>query len=263
VASKVIAYLKTTNSSVVFYSHACRLETWFLTLGRQLSNLMPTPKKEAPPLELIFSWVDGIAEGARLVLGGRSLTGGQAFQVQAAIVAKLVSGREMPPCRLSIIKTIMHPSLVEDLGCQDPDCNTRGCRGNRAELVGGGGGGGASSSSNSNSNLGVRIIAPHHKTEDKGRQQGPLDVILPPGQLTEFAVYWIQKGWKVATDTTGSSTSTLFMSSRGFAFNDSTFTHYWKQLMKSAPATLPYFPPNLARTSFVESFTQGQFLPGV
>ena len=76
------------------------------------------------------------------------------LQVQAAIIASLVTGREAPPCRLSIIKTVAHPCMVVDDVCQDHDCVIEGCKGNRVELI------------MTGEEERVKIIAPHHKTED-------------------------------------------------------------------------------------------------
>jgi hypothetical protein len=165
------------------------------------------------------------------------------LQVQAAIIASLVTGRETPPCRLSIIKTVAHPSMVVDDGCQDHDCVLEGCKGNRVELVLCG------------QEERVKIIAPHHKTEDSQQSNGPLEVTLPMGYLSSLMMFWIKIGW----NTIGNRAShNLFTSSYGKPFNDSTFCQYWQRLMKTAPPNLPYFPPNLARTSFVEEWTQSE-----
>lgn len=120
-------------------------------------------------------------------------------------------------------------------------------------------GGGGASNSNIVTQTGVRIIAPHHKTEDLMQNQGPLDITLPPGRpLTDMLVHWIQHGWHCLVSSTRSSTSSLFLSSAGNPFTDSTFWQYWMKLLQDRPVGLDLFPPNMARTSFVEAFTEGE-----
>jgi len=211
--------------------------------------------KSAPSLNLIYDWVDGLREGASQLIKedrGNHQSGGMsksvAFQVQAAVVASLVTGRETPPCRLSIIKTLLHPCCVDEWECQDQDCNNKGCKGNRVEVVACGAVGGDET---------VRIIAPHHKTEDSLQGQGPLDVTLPQGSLSSLMLAWVKSGWFCLDGKR--KDPNLFTSTYGLAFTDSTFCQYWKRLMQSAPPNLPYFPPNLARTSFVEEWTGSRY----
>jgi hypothetical protein len=259
-----VAYLKATtnNPSSIFASHCSRMSTWLLALSGQIGRAIPPSlARVVPLLASLFQFVDGISEGAKLVMGGRNtpLTVDDAFQVQHAIVSRLVTGRDMPPCRLSIVKTLLHPSMVsEGMRCPDPDCNLRECKGNRVEVLGGEGISSSSSSINimDNPNLKIRILAPHHKTEFVGQTQRLLDVTLPPGKLTNFFLFWIYHGWHLISDR--GTSSCLFLTFNGASFRDSTFCHYWRKLMASAPPSLPYFPPNLARTSFVESFTEGE-----
>ena len=213
--------------------------------------------KSAPPIRLIYEWVDGLREGARQVSNAYEAQGGvfdvqggvlktSALQVQAAVIASLVTGRETPPCRLSVIKSVVHPSCVSMGGCLDADCVLgRGCKGNRVEVV----------SVEDGSEV-IKIIAPHHKTEDSNQRQGPLDITLPPGTLSNLMLFWIKYGWFCLEDKR--KTPHLFTSAYGCSFNDSTFCQYWKRIMQSAPHTLPYFPPNLARTSFVEEWTASE-----
>jgi hypothetical protein len=91
------------------------------------------PIKDAPHIQQIFSWVDGLAEGAVQVIQNNMLSKG--MQVQASIIASLTTGREVPPTRLSLIKTICHPSTVSVGGCGDKDCIDSTCKGNWAELI--------------------------------------------------------------------------------------------------------------------------------
>lgn len=91
------------------------------------------PLKDAPQIQEIFRWVDGLAEGAVQVIQHNMLNKG--MQVQASIIASLTTGREVPPTRLSLIKTLCHPSTVSAGGCGDKDCIDPTCKGNWAELI--------------------------------------------------------------------------------------------------------------------------------
>ena len=91
------------------------------------------PLKDAPKIYQIFKWVDGLAEGAVQVVQRNDVR--RAMQVQAAIIASLTTGREVPPTRLSLIKTLWHPSTVSEGGCGDKDCIDPTCKGNWAELI--------------------------------------------------------------------------------------------------------------------------------
>jgi hypothetical protein len=91
------------------------------------------PIKDAPQIQKIFNWVDGLAEGASHIIQNNMVS--QGMQVQAAIVASLTTGREVPPTRLSLIKTLCHPSTVSVGSCHDKDCIDPTCKGNWAELI--------------------------------------------------------------------------------------------------------------------------------
>jgi hypothetical protein len=95
----------------------------------------------------------------------------------------------------------------------------------------------------------------HHKTEE---HCAALQFVLPRGLLSDMMLWWIKTGWQHVRN--GQECSTLFKSAYGFSFTNATLAHYWKKIMKSAPSDLPYFPPNLARTSFVESYTASEQL---
>ena len=81
-------------------------------------------------------------------------------------------------------------------------------------------------------------------------------VALPQGRLNTLLVWWINEGWhRLGKSVPGGRRRSfnLFTSSVTNAFTDSTFCQYWKKIMLSVGAD--YFPPNLARTSFVEAYT--------
>ena len=140
------------------------MSTWLLALSGQIGRAIPPSlARVVPLLSSLFQFVDGISEGAMLVMGGRnnSLTADDAFQVQHAIVSRLVTGRDMPPCRLSIVKTLLHPSMVSE-GMRCPDL--RECKG--GEQQGGGLWEGISSNIMYNPNLKIRILAVHAKRNE-------------------------------------------------------------------------------------------------
>jgi hypothetical protein len=95
--------------------------------------LANVPVKDAPQIHKIFRWVDGLAEGAALAIQSNDTS--KAMQVQAAIMASLTTGREVPPIRLSLLRTLCHPSTVDYGTCLDKDCTNPACKGNYAELI--------------------------------------------------------------------------------------------------------------------------------
>jgi hypothetical protein len=131
-ANKINSYLQSKATNPKHIQHCNRITSWLNILSTQISNIVAMPQKTAPPLEKIWEWVDSLNEGAMQVVNGMMP---DCMQVQAAIVASMVTGREMPPCRLSILKTAIHPSAVVVGGCSDPDCTIRGCKGNRFEVI--------------------------------------------------------------------------------------------------------------------------------
>ena len=95
-------------------------------------------------------------------------------------------------------------------------------------------------------------MAPHHKTDRRGF--GAIEFEMPSGPLTRMLLLHIDYGHKLITQCVGDNVKTLFNSRAGQAFSAPTYTHYWKTIMKSA-TKVPYFPPSLARTSFVDQYT--------
>lgn len=69
-------------------------------------------------------------------LGGMKMA--TAINTSKALVAALLSGCYCPPPRMSVLKTILHPSFNGRVGCVDPDCLRTGdgqpCLGNHLEL---------------------------------------------------------------------------------------------------------------------------------
>lgn len=91
------------------------------TACRQMGSLFPEPTKAPPLYQELRKWVDGLVVGAlAIVQGFVYLNNDSAFHLQAAIIASFVVGRFLPPCRVYILRTMVHPSRV-----------SRGSRGSR------------------------------------------------------------------------------------------------------------------------------------
>ena len=86
-----------------------------LSSHRQLKLTFPQSTKSPPLYREIREWVDGLVEGAKAVVTGEvSLTLSSALHVQHAIIACLITGRYLPPCRISVIRSVTHPSKVRE-----------------------------------------------------------------------------------------------------------------------------------------------------
>lgn len=263
-----------------------RLATWFTTLERQLSSSMPTVTDDPgsiPDMPSVRAWVDRLAEGAKAkVLADRPgpISASTAAAVQAAVIAAMVTGRHTNgPCRLSSIKSVIHPRFVERLGeCTDIDCRDKGvCLGNRFEIISapaqgareeeGGGDEGDSSlrvGTVQHDRRGVRFHIPHHKNERHGGLSGQAQVYdLPPqpNPFTRLLLIHMDEGHALLSRNQpgGEAQSMhLFRHTNGKSFVEDkvTFSVYWRNLMTAtAPSDVPLFPPSRARKSFVEWYT--------
>ena len=92
------------------------MDIWLSRLEQQLSaSMSKEPKLFVPSLKNLYLWVDDLAEGADLMTTEDlarfgTLTYDSAWQNQAAIMAALTVGRYQPPIRLSIERSLVHPS---------------------------------------------------------------------------------------------------------------------------------------------------------
>ena len=247
------------------------METWLGRLEQQLSASMPKePKSFVPSLKDLYLWVDDLAEGAELMTSADLerfgvLTYDSAWQNQAALIAALTVGRYQPPIRLSVARTLVHPAHLASGGtdddddadegperghvqrialCLDADCRDARCLGNHLVISG--------DIDEDGDHRAIRFIAPHHKTDRRGF--AAIEIDLPSGIFTQLLLIHIDYGHKVLTQSTGDYMPYLFSTRSGKPFSTVNFTHYWKSLMKTATG-IPYFPPSLARTSFVDKYT--------
>ena len=295
VAKKVNRYLDATMSrtdeDMKEYS---AFHEWLVTLDNQINSNMPdsAPRKPIPDCTVLHAWVDRLAEGARqsiLADRPRRISLSTANNIQAAVIAMFVTGRHTAaPCRLSSIKSVIHPSFVGKLGaCHDPDCQSPStCPGNRFEVrteirtqqV-------AEEGCLETDNVEmdndhplesprvslerqvaerrVKFIIPHHKNERHNSAAGEgiaYDLPAQPNPLTKLLLIHMDEGRSVILEQSTATMSTpyLFLTFQGrpLGHAKSTFTTYWRQVMdKTAPADIARFPPSLARKSFVEWYT--------
>jgi hypothetical protein len=244
-------------------SNAAALDTWLVNLEAQvLRSLAPPTKGALPDFNDIVEWAEGLGNEALSMYRydmdmHDSITKPTAKLLQEAAIAMLVVGTDVPPCRISIIKSVKHPDYVGKTVCGDPDCrrpNT--CTGNHflvnprettAEDDTESG-----NESDAEQSFSVRLIAVHHKTsENKGI--APIEYTIPPGLLTDVLLAHIQHGQPFLTELLPKKNIMMFNSNAGNPFNDQTFNHYWEGLMGRSGQQ--YFPPSLARTVFVDRYT--------
>lgn len=118
-----------------------RMDRWLANLEAQVSASMPAPpSKVLPDAPQVFSWIDTLVDMALQevesdVLAHGTITAKTAWSVQRALIAALVTGRYIPPCRLHWLKTLNHPKYNGLTACSDPDCRLNVCAGNHIELV--------------------------------------------------------------------------------------------------------------------------------
>jgi hypothetical protein len=128
-------------------NHGVAMEAWLGRLEKQMSASLPKARKTMiPSLNELFLWVDELVVGAEELTWAdmrrmNSITHTAALQNQAAILAALTTGRYLPPIRLYIARTIIHPAFLtegeeEEPLCQDRDCRDSSCLGNHIEVFG-------------------------------------------------------------------------------------------------------------------------------
>jgi hypothetical protein len=239
------------------------MDKWLERLERQLSaTLVREPKSNLPSLRACYKWVDELILGADTLyeqdlvrIGTMSWAG--AFQNQSALVAAFTVGRFVPPVRIAILRSLLHPDAV-GVGsgqgrnwrrCNDKDCRdpTR-CSGNHFELA-----------ALPSGERGINFVAPHHKNDRRGFEQ--IKFRIPcAGPLNRLLLRHFDSGHALLTQATGQDVPNLFVTRRGGAFTAVTFTHQWKTLMRSS-SEIEYFCPSLARTAFVSEYTNTSGLP--
>jgi hypothetical protein len=120
--------------------HAGEIDEWLGNMEAQISANMPAPPpRSVPTARAMWAWVDHLVDGALVAVDHAMTTSvgftiHTAWKVQRALIASLVTGRYIPPCRLHLIKTMVHPRFNGT--CTDPDCTATGhCPGNQIQVL--------------------------------------------------------------------------------------------------------------------------------
>lgn len=186
-----------------------------------------------------------------------SLTEWTAELVQTAVLAMLISGSHLPPPRLSVLRTALHPSRVGEGPCPDPNCKAhlRGvtCLGNRFEVGVAPGEGGAPPS------MAVTYVAVHHKNSSREGHSSPMSFSLPHASvLTDLVGIHIKEGHAVLSAGAPKPSPFLFRDRQGRPFTPATLCYWWGSLMagQHGPVGGPFpdFTPSRGRNLFVSSY---------
>jgi hypothetical protein len=251
--------------------HTNKMDKWLQKLEHQLQSAIPlAPPPDRPDAEVVLSWGHQVCEEAlhhvnTSMANYGTLTYNVAARVQDAIIVSFVTGCHIPPCRLNLIESWLHPSLVDVVKCQDKDCRRVNCLGNRFELD-------ELDADDEEGDVceveppwhfdydttGIISNIVHGKNEFRGTGVD-LKFMLPRGTLTKLLLAHMNVGHKILTQEVGGNPS-LFVTKSAKSFSSPPlFTQNWKRIMDHCPIAanhiLPYFPPNAGRTIFVEGYT--------
>lgn len=211
----------------------------------------------------VHNMVDSTIEAVDINMAsfGR-MTAATAWRVQRALLAAMVTGSYIPPCRLYLLKSATHPMFNVRLGCTDKDClRSSTCKGNQF-LVGDRVEGEGEDEEEGEPEVwhwgyegkDVRIVIVHSKNDRKPSFR-PIEFTLPRGPLTMLWLAHITEGHALLTSSCGFKQPCLFVNQQGKPFGDASFCHFWRSLM-SATDTMgqAYFAPTVARTAFVDNY---------
>ena len=173
------------------------MQEWFSRMDPQIDTLVSDHMKDDfPPLVNLFKWTDSLFEEA-MDLYDEDVADGQCQGVQFAekahdaLVASMIIGRYFPPLRLSIIRSLGHPSSADRRWgvsttmamCLDSDCTDPKCKGNRIEVF------------KKTGEERVRLVAPHHKNDRRGFKA--IKFTLPAGPFTKLILLYSKTGHQV------------------------------------------------------------------
>ena len=277
--------------------HVAALDQWFQTLITQLHHSLPPPPVPIlPKNHVLRAWAEAGLEDCVIQIkedirrmGTISFPTAKFLQYRLLVAA--VVGVAHPPCRIDVIKHLIHPQY-NSLGCQDQDCLHRArkqfCPGNRVTVRGAGvsgdqtptlseeeeeeliweEGGAPSARFASIDPLASGTVTLHivHGKNDRRscKSQYNVSFDFPQSDYTFCWLVWARLGNPLMTAQKGTgklgSNKRMFVTNTGLGFNDVTFCQYWKEAMSDTRALEDfgqiYFPPSKARTSFVEAFTE-------
>lgn len=159
-----------------------------------------------------------------------------------ATAMSLMFGHTAPP-RLSCIYTCIHPAMVGQQGCKDPDCTNAMCRGNRLEWVSEG------STSSQVGNQQLQMVLQHHKTDGTY----PAITYKLPAELNELVVeYCTGPAWMEVTRFAAPELQCMmFLTPTNRMYNSSSWGSWWDRLLANARAPFQHFPPSKLRHIFV------------
>ena len=305
-AKKVNDYLQSRQPSVPNQrQHGAAMDGWLGRMETQVYRAMPTlARPVVASMDVIWPWIRSMVQRAVAMVekdkcGGGAMSYVTAAYVNKALVAALVTGAYMPPCRLGVIRSMWHPKYnTYREKCTDRDCQYRGCTGNKiqvvkgpppAEQTGGGymereddaevedldncaTGDGADAGGPSGRwadgdwhykyrERYVRFYVVHSKN-DRREGNAPVAVFFPRGDIVKLFLAHIFEGHKLMTESVGGRRADLFLKDcKGGALTKENFTGWWRQLMHVTAPHIPAFPPSAARTAFVEDYTSGNGVP--
>lgn len=247
-------------------THTDRMESWLEKLEQQIAASWPKkPKAEMPDAGIVYAWVDDhchavlkrAVEDLRIL---QTLSLDTASRVQGAAIAMLAVGSEIPPCRLSLIK-----SWSTRPGCTDSDCLARqhgqSCTGNRLVLVDHEPGDLEPDPEwDGILNYGTTSILSEvrHGKTDRHARACFIKYTLPRGNLTKLLLLHIKMGHGLLTYMT--DTPDLMVTRNGKKLKDANFTLQFRETIDRCPLArqkyqLKSFAPCQARSVFVEDYT--------
>lgn len=173
IAKKVSDFLiSAPNTSDREKEYSARYISWLDALSAQLAQTMPdtNPYSELPRYATVRRWVDcvrrtALTRASQVMKDGKAMSTSLAILVQRAIICSLVIGRDFPPIRLHLIKSMFRPMLdptgrMKPRRCVDTDCRrNKNCLGNRLEFF---------DYDENGAPQGLRLHVVHHKNDRKG-----------------------------------------------------------------------------------------------
>ena len=209
-------YLSSSNNLHNF-AHYSQMDEWLTTMDRQFNQVMPPPKpfstKHNIDGDLVLRWAIELGSNAihlvdkDMLTNDGLLTHTTCMWVQRALIASLVVGAHIPPCRLNLLKTWNHPHLVDMLKCTDEGCRMgKECLGNYLSIVPFSGGEEEGEGEEEEEEwpffdygaVSIKSVVVHGKTDRRGTGCA-LEYTLPRGDITKLLLAHITQGHAILT----------------------------------------------------------------
>ena len=226
------------------------VESWVASLLAQSEELGGPPtfrsvRENLPPAVEVVKWQHGVevetlskCDEAERMWGKDRCNRGAARALHDTCLLSLLEGYGPPP-RLECVYTCIHPAYVGKVACEDSDCKTTGCRGNRLEYT-------------DLTKTGLVVIFPHHKTED-GLEYPIQWQITSPRQLWLLLKYLGSDAHSLLTCET--DCRRLFVTKTGLRMLACHLTGWWHdmEVVHQAPWVQRglRFPPSNLRHIFI------------